>query len=445
MEDLNCISLIGTPGEVGRRYGKATADAIREKFGYFYDSAERKGISREYLWERGERLKAVIEGISPAWLEEAEALASTVGAELREILALNTPPEDIWKSDNCTSFMAVGSATLTGESILHKNRDYDISVQSVYLKKLPSSLKYLGSIEVGGNLGVAYFLNDAGLAGASNSGSPIREAKENNVGFNEHLTMRLLAENARSCEDVLNLFQKLYKRGLVAITNNRGSIYLFVDRDRGLVIEATDKMVEHQWVEDAFLVRSNHFLLGKLADSGDESSEHRLAQATQLIKASEGEIIASLFNKVSRDTDNYPKSICNPGTVSAFTSITRKDNTDFLSMAWVSDGYPLHTYYFPLHLSLDSLPDFLVNGKMWQAVNGIHFHSESKTKAISRIEEVERRIEWGVEALEEEIGILLAEGKVEEARKLLEEKEYGVMRAIADKMRELSNRDKRRI
>jgi len=114
-------------------------------------------------------------------------------------------------------------------------------------------------------------------------------------------------------------------------------------------------------------------------------------------------------------------------------------------MAWVSDGYPLHTYYFSIHIGLDSLPDFLVNGKMWQAVNGIHFHSESKTKAISRVEEVEERIEQEIESLEEKVGTLLAEGEVEEARKLLEEREYEIVKAIADRMRELSDRDKQQI
>ena len=112
---------------------------------------------------------------------------------------------------------------------------------------------------------------------------------------------------------------------------NYGSIFLFADATRGLIVECTSRRLAHRWFEgDEMAVRSNHFLLPEMQDyalAPRPGSEARYERAVELWHDSEGFAGISACGEIARDRENAPHSIArNPSdnlgsvTVSASTA-----------------------------------------------------------------------------------------------------------------------------
>ena len=115
-------------------------------------------------------------------------MAETAGCEPWQILALNCLPSDFWGKEyrpapltdlpqgrdvlsaydaqgyepmmggDCTTFIALGEATVSGETMFHKNRDERDEVQCLYIKHLDGCHRFIG----GGDIGITKIL-DTGL------------------------------------------------------------------------------------------------------------------------------------------------------------------------------------------------------------------------------------------------------------------------------------------
>jgi len=395
--------------------------------------ADAKNLSQAEVQTNVSALESLLAEAAPHWLEEIDGISETTGIDRTDQLAINCLPDGFWDAPDdahhCTSFLAVGSASKTGETVLHKNRDERDWVQTVHVKQIAGANRYLGGVDVG-NVGLAQFVNEHGLCGANNTGSHIKADESIDGKLNDCLMTRLIAEKARSCEDALGIVEDLIGRGLCSgAGTNRGIIFLFADRDRGLIVECTSKHTAHEWIDDGLGVRSNHFLCPEAQDwisqPVKDNSRRRYERACELVLPHEGQITSELFAQVSRDHTAGPDSICTDNhehfwmTVSGFTHTIRRAHTDLLSVTWICNGNTRNACYFPVHLGvLDNSPD-LVSGAHNEASRALYEqHGCGEHLAVAQ-DELESAARERVTETEQLATQSLAAGRTEETRDLL--------------------------
>ncbi|MGB9877788.1 MAG: C45 family autoproteolytic acyltransferase/hydrolase [bacterium] len=338
-------TLRGKAEEVGYLFGKVAKDSIR-------DIAVSTDPPKD--WEvRVKRLKRIMEEVAPHWLEEGEAIAKASGVDFSLILAHNLPSH----SDDCTSFIAL--STKDGFPILHKNRDFAIQKQSFFIKKIDGCLKFIAGASPL-DLGIAYFLNEAGLAGACNTGG-YTDVEPTDALLDRHI-MRLVAEKAKNNREALQIVEEMRGRGFLSTEGeNRGFILLFLDREGGMVIEYTPKEARWKMASEGMLIRSNSFLLLENKRE-DISSQQRLKRAFELL-GGKGKVKLDDIWETARDrSGSYP--ICNHNTVSAF-SVLLHPLIPSLSIAFCFPGPPDKVVPFPLSIVAEETPEELLRGDYW--------------------------------------------------------------------------------
>lgn len=367
------VFLIGQASEVGQVQGELQGHFLRERMGRVLTRAEQTQAV-PLLKERAEKFGQVLNEASPHWLEEAQALASAGGSELWQVLALNCLPADFWgvesefyvpaplvpkdiaraKADtrgeelvnpieaqsldlaagggDCTTFFALGGATLSGETLLHKSRDQYDEVQSAYIKHCEPHYRFVGGGDIG-NLGTAHLHTEHFWAGANNTGSPLKPGIYRECVLSDAHVLRYLAEKCVGLDDILPALEELIARQwLGGGAPGTGMILSFVDVDRGLVVEATSERLHAQWYDDGdMVVRTNHFLFPEMQDDvlpPHPGSIARYERAKELWEEQDGFTSIPSCGEISRDRENAPLAICrNPSdnlqtvTVSTSTSI----------------------------------------------------------------------------------------------------------------------------
>lgn len=429
------MQLVGSPREVGRAYGQLTQPTFQARLARVRRQAAAKGLSQAELGANVSALESLLAETAPHWIEEIDGIAEATGIDRTDLLAINCLPDGFWDAPDsvhhCTSFFAVGSASQTGETVLHKNRDERDWVQTVHVKQIAGVNRYLGGVDVG-NVGLAQFINEHGLCGANNSGPHIEEDEAIDGKLTDCMMTRLIAEKARSCEEALAIIEDLIGRGLCSgAGTNRGVIFLFADRDRGLIVECTSKHAAHEWIDDGLGIRSNHFLCpeaqGWISKPANDNTLRRYERACELILPHKGQVTSELFGEVSRDHAAGPDSICNDNhehfwmTVSGFTHTVRREHADLLTVTWICNGNTRNGCYFPLHLGVVDNSAALVSGAHNEASWALYEQHGCGEHFAAAQGQFERTAREQVAATEQFVVQSLAEDRIEDARDLLTE------------------------
>lgn len=358
----------GSAREVGALLGQWQGAYLRERWARAAHRAAETGRLQE-LRARAAGFAALLGRVAPHWLEEAAAQAAGCGLEMLDVLALNCLPPAFWGErgeayvpaplgvrevtgevidvydaqgveageggGDCTTFFALGDATLNGDPLLHKNRDERDEAQWCGIKGLDGKARWAGSGDIG-NLGAGFVQTEHGWAGANNTGSDIVPEEYVDGALSDAHALRYFAENCDSLENILETVNYLTASGALGGGNfEAGSIWVFVDATRGLVVEATSRRWAHRWfdgnIEDqTTVVRTNHFLLEELlpyARPPHPGSLHRYRRAQELWQLQNG--VASIAGavEIGRDREGAPLAIArnvedglNSVTVSAATA-----------------------------------------------------------------------------------------------------------------------------
>lgn len=360
------VFLFGDAPEIGAMQGAAQHRVLKERVARTLRRAEE--TSRlEILQERAARFHRVLERVAPQWIDEIDATSKAANLESWQLLALNCLPPNFWNNEyipppldegellgeivnpydaqgievaiggDCTSFFALGESVLGGETLLHKSRDERDEVQNVYIKQLDTKFRFVGSGDVG-NLGTAHLHTENFWAGANNTGSDVSPDEFIDCAFSDAHALRYFAENCKSLDDIVAACQYLIdNEALSGGGFERGSIFLFADELRGLVIEATSKRMAHQWfLDDEIAIRTNHFLLPAMIEyslCAHEGSLIRYERCSALLGELEGTLTLSACAEIARDRENAPHAICrNPsdhlGSVTVSTSTATISQSD---------------------------------------------------------------------------------------------------------------------
>ena len=335
------VFLIGDGAEIGALLGQYQREVLSERIVRTNLRAEKTGASAT-LFQRAEKLGAAFEKIAPHWLDETRALAEAIDMPTDAILGLNCLPADFWGNEyvppplydavngevvsafdaqgyeplmggDCTTFFALGDSTISGETLFHKNRDERDEVQCLYIKQSDGCFRYVAGGDIG-NIGIAHVHTENYWAGANNTGSPVPPAEYEDCVLNDCHALRYLAEKCESLDEIVPALDDLIARKLLGGGGvNYGSIFLFADATRGLVLECTSRRLAFQWFEgDEMAVRSNHFLLPEMQNyalAPRPGSELRYNRALELWHEAEGYAGISTCGEIARDRENAPLAI----------------------------------------------------------------------------------------------------------------------------------------
>ncbi|MCX7599614.1 MAG: C45 family peptidase [Armatimonadetes bacterium] len=370
---MRTYNLAGNAYEVGLRVGKLIREALVERL--------RQQLGPESTWpalleKHSQDVAAyrnLLAELAPHWYEEAAGMADGAGLPIDAILLLNANPKALSPAamENCTAFMVIGAASGCGANLLHKNRDEKPLPQSFFVKHVIGKNRIMGGVEIGG-LGLAQMVNEHGLAGANNTG-PLIAAGGTEYGLDDRHVLRLVAEEARNCQEALKVCQSLVQRRFVRrLDGERGMIFLFADPEQGLVVEMTPWRAWYQFSDDGLVCRSNHFLLsdalvavaGRALPAEPESSTAlRYARAEELLRPKLGHLRPEDLIVAGQDTTNWPNSICNANTVSMMTHRLAREAEGRTS--WVCNGYPLRAPICEWPHNMTATPVDCLDGSGW--------------------------------------------------------------------------------
>ncbi|MFA5646541.1 MAG: C45 family autoproteolytic acyltransferase/hydrolase [Candidatus Ratteibacteria bacterium] len=299
----------------------------------------------------------ILRSVAPAWLEEAVAYSRSAEISLETLLMANCKdglaPAQI-SGGGCTSFIISSSRSSQNIPLLMKIRDERPLYQIAGTKEIPGTYRYVFGTNAG-NLGIAHFLNESGLAGANNTGSFLSSGIRG-LGLNDCHVLRFVAERASTCREALEIIKTLIKEGYCGNTGfRRGMIFLFADiQGKGLIIENSAEHYSYRFIKSGVILRTNHFLLPTMQrvvgenpnPVSSKSSKIRYNRAKEVIRGKKRISSDDLFH-ISRDTKNLPFALCNGTdtfpwkTLSCFVHELHPKEP----CTWVCNGLPLTTEY----------------------------------------------------------------------------------------------------
>lgn len=264
----NPLSFTGSPAEVGQ----AMARRIGALWQSFHEEWRReKAQARRIDHARVAAFRGILAQAAPWWLEEAGEFAGRNLAAYLDFNCREPRPHKISPPGNCSTILVLGRRSRNAQPLLLKIRDELPFPQVMFRRAIQGRHAVLSGLNIG-NLGLAHFLNDAGLAGANNTGGHFRD-KETRVGLNDCQILRLVAETAANCNDALQVIQRLLAQKMVGDAGYaRGMIFLFADsRGQGLLVECSRQRLAYRFRKEGLILRTNHFLLKELVSETDQA------------------------------------------------------------------------------------------------------------------------------------------------------------------------------
>jgi hypothetical protein len=377
MSDLGQLVILdGDPATIGERVGALWQPRLQAEMDRFFGGMDEEGLDTAFLIEEADPWERRMRDSAPHVLQEMEATAEAAGVDADHFRAYTAlkycRPERIYKKtqwlapvQECTSFMAVGSASGVQANLLHKNRDAWMTPQSVQIKQVTGTRRVLGGGSVG-DLGLCHALNDAGLAGKTNTGTgidiPLRHSIDNT------LVLRHIAEECSTCEQAMERLQELVEARLCSNGIN-GTIWLFADREVGLIVEETPTQFAWRFIRDDVDARQNDFRFPEMGDPIDPTK--RYATALARMRELAGRARPEDLNALGRSILNHPQSICHDSTNSTTTSVIPHD-ADAAPYWEMTVGHPNNTLYIPMSPWAPGLPTALVDGSLWELSEQLH-------------------------------------------------------------------------
>lgn len=430
------VDLTGAPEDVGRAFGQAAKVAIQRDVAGFLETVAASDVTGDELERRVEYYQRIVGRLAPHWNVEMAEIARNAGVAEADYLAhvaqkyvIKARPPVVELQHECTSFLAVAGGTADGRSILHKNRDSTPRPQGLWVRGISGTNRYLGGGDASDH-GVIHFVNEHGLAGAMNAGSPNSDSEP--TGLPTPQILRLIAERAANCADALAILEEIVREGWYTNGTN-GSLWFFVEPGRGMVVENTRHHIDHTWIDEAHARANDFFLPNTLPFTREDAfTNTRYLTAQAGVERIRGRLTAAEFNCLSRNTASEPQRICGDHTLSGFTAVIGTDPEADLPMAWVALGHPNNSLYVPWFVAAEGTPAFVLDGTLWDLSARLHAANPLGPNPHLGVEAFENEIDRELEQVRAQAAPAMRDGHVNEARSLVTEASAGwALRAAA--------------
>ena len=401
-----------------------------------------KKTLRDKTPEESEKLfaqyRAAVRKFAPYFENDCEIVDKALGWPQGTYLKRTYWPldHDAMKKDKgheCTSWAILPDLAAGNQLFLHKNRD--TKIRKAVLVHRPSSkgrYGYLGFHDIGW-VDVTMGMNSVGLAVTVNSGDDSDGWSV--CGMDTTTLGRIILENCKTADEAVAMLKKMI--GNNAYMHGRsGSIWLLADKDCVYVAEHDAKRFSAQKYTSGAVIRANAWSLPdmirysrKEAKNIMNSRQREFAVkkalfdlGTQYNRPVTAEVIAGASRGDA--VPELPQSAvpCGKRTVSAATfSIDREFPAD-LSTMYAVPGNPGYTFFIPVPLTINRVPDTLLNQKFSAAVYK-NWAAGKKIISDEKRAEIEKKMNANHRAAREKARKLLRKSFSEssrlEARKIM--------------------------
>ena len=396
-------TLNGTPYETGLTMGKAARAILRRRVRVFDKRRKSLKVSDAEIRARVKDFARRTRKVARHWLDEAKGLADGAGVDVDDILILNCPPQGahIGTLHSCTSFLRIGRR----ENVLLKIRDERHNVQSFIISASARRTRYHAARDIG-NLGIAHAFNQWGLAAANDTGS-VTDRVSDEPRFNDCHLMRMVAERARCVDEIPALFERLVDADVVGGAGpGRGGILLFVDPNRGLLLECESRDFATKFVDRGPLSMANHFVIPEAvrwtSPPPARNSLVRRARMSERVKRAGASPRPLEIFDISRDRKTRPNTLCNVAwerdslTVSAQVQVVDRANPS-RSVNYVCCGNTRNSVYIPVPIGETSTFVPLMNGRFYAQTDALLRVHGSRPHLRSAQRRFERRVVDGLD------------------------------------------------
>ncbi|MCP4763309.1 MAG: PKD domain-containing protein [archaeon] len=358
-----------------------TGNAIQNNIEIFWETVKNVGKSREEVMEIVSLRESVLRPKDPEMFEDILAMALKADVSYSDLLAFNLYSsvmyEDTTLDHGCTSWIAHGTATANGNTLIHKNRDISRTTQQVTY--VPAQGLNHGYIKVAssGDSGAAMGINDQGLA-LVNDYVDVVLGEKNVFGTGPLTTNRYLLESCASVDDVFDWFAAEYAGGYHALD---GTVLFVADEEKAAIIEYSANQYS-SYPESVIIngvgYRSNYFVTHPEYNRLDPSTTQviRYSAAQDYMEENNGLHTALGFNELSRhhkmisegvpsEHDGVDGSISNYHTLSATTMEIDANYPGDLSVMWTAIGTPCTAIYTPIHIGSTAVNTHYTSSEAW--------------------------------------------------------------------------------
>ena len=360
----------------------AESEKIYEKYVSFFKKYapylldEYKSIDKVLKWREGTYLKRTF------WPMDGAAMAKNKGHE-------------------CTSWAVLPDLAAENQLLIHKNRDTGIKKSVIVHRKSKDRYGYIGLCDIGW-FDITMGMNTVGLVVVMNSGD--RSDGVSYCGMDTTLMGRIVLENCKTAQEAAVMLRDMVKNRAY-MHGIYGSIWMVADKDCVYVIENDALRFSAQRYEKGFVVRANAWSLPEMMRFSQKTSRYDMDSRLREFAVSDSifgsgckykrPVTAEIMADAARVSKipSYPNAfgVCAKRTVSAATfSIDREFPAD-LSTVYAAVGNPDYTFFIPVPLTVDNLPDVLLNQKFSAEVYK-NFAVGKKTYSDEKRAELERRM-----------------------------------------------------
>ncbi len=304
----------GTHREIGRQFGEACQDLIRQH----RDKAlgrlrEKNHISADRGRSAAAEYRSTVLEHAPFFDEEVQGLAEGAGIDLsdayllqlRAELGVTTPPDLIDGADECTSFAVLSEATSTGESLIGQNADLPAFYRdiSVVVELVPDDQPSILMLTPAGQM--SYIgINDRGMGVFAN----FVTCDGWRVGFPRYFLSRLALTHERVDDAIaaIRSVPRASSRNLIMMDRSGTAADLETTPTDDARIDPVNNLLAH----------ANHYTADSLQaeerSTGRQlrNSQVRQARMETLLREHHGQLSPARMREILRDRVAIPDSIC---------------------------------------------------------------------------------------------------------------------------------------
>ena len=316
---MKVVTAEGTYEKIGFELGHKLADEIYHNISLLNQAIIKKGIDKKEIDIYNQ---FYVDLASTSSKKLMEGLSRGSGISYDSILRYNALLE-VLNPEECTTFAAVGSASLGGKTYLMKNRDtqgrYEFEGEGYYKNRWINIIQCLktddGNVMIGvtnaGSTGFMAGMNKHGVAVASNAGDTTESDSmlTKKIGISGRPQMLREALECSTANEAVNLALRKLTKSPMKVPG----ILWFVDAENVYVVEGSLNQFAVEHITDGITSRSNHFLL--LDHKNNEKNVSpicRKIRADELLTKNFGRINREKLIEFSMDHKNGPSenSIC---------------------------------------------------------------------------------------------------------------------------------------
>lgn len=396
--------LSGTPREIGTAFGELHREALQRGQQTWLARGAANGHSREDLLALVEPMIAVVREIAPHWLEEAGAIAEAAGLDAEVYVAqlFYVGPTAAggreWfrpeEADDCTSYTVSLNVTDGNAVFFHRTRDNTPGRQTgaIWDTHLPG-INRLMAVTYTNSRSISVMVNEKGLVGSADQGGP-RSTIRKDVGIMNGLMKRYIGERAANCEEALAIIRRFTDNGWYA-GGRPGSRWTLADRE-GRILDVSHNSdpgsLTYRWI-----------------DGKSHITRTWEGNADEMLEAL-GEPVCFLeFRNISRRPD--ARIHRGRASIAGLTVRVHPQFPEYLTRAWFS--FPAVHLAFPLYMGGTATPLPLVDGSLYELCADLPHDFEAW-------EVLEQTLHHNSLLLEARAEALLREGRVDEARALID-------------------------